>query len=132
LKVAEKNATNLGIDVQFSEMDFLSQQRNSLPAFDIIVSNPPYIPQKDRYTIKSNVLEYEPAKALFVPDNDPLVFYRAIADFGKQHLNPGGKIYVEINETLGHLTTRLFNENGYQTELKKDMQGKDRMIMAFI
>lgn len=129
LLVAEKNAKNLGVEVNFMQLDFLDPtQRENLPAFDIIVSNPPYITHRERYGMRANVLEYEPAKALFVPDNDPLVFYKAIADFGKKHLKPNGSIYVEINESLGELTGELFKQNEFKAELKKDISGKDRMI----
>jgi release factor glutamine methyltransferase len=129
LQVAERNATNLGVEVNFMQMDFLDPtQREKLPAFDIIVSNPPYITYRERYSMRANVLEYEPAKALFVPDNDPLLFYKAIADFGKKHLKPNGSVYAEINESLGKLTQELFIQNGFKAELKKDISGKDRMI----
>lgn len=129
LGVSKKNAELLGADVNFMHVDVLSEnERSKLGNYDIIVSNPPYVTHKERYSMKANVLEYEPAKALFVPDNDPLVFYRAIADFGKTHLNRDGSIYLEINESLGHLTSKLFDEKGYETELKKDLQGKDRML----
>ena len=81
--------------------------------------------------MNKNVLDYEPHIALFVPDNDALLFYKAIAQFSKNHLNPGGKIYVEINETMGEQTVQLFLQNGFNNvELKKDMQGKDRMVKA--
>jgi release factor glutamine methyltransferase len=131
LQVAERNAKNLGAEVTFLQLDFLDPaQREKLPAFDIIVSNPPYIPHRERYSMRANVLEYEPAKALFVADNNPLIFYHAIADFAKDHLIPGGFIYTEISESLGAETMELFQENGYQAQLKKDMQGKERMIRA--
>ena len=78
----------------------------------------------------SNVLQYEPATALFVPDNDPLVFYKAIAEFGKTHLNKSGAIYLEIHESLGEATMNIFQSAGYISELKKDMQQKDRMIKS--
>jgi release factor glutamine methyltransferase len=133
LQVAEKNAKNLGVEVNFLQMDFLDQtQSEKLPLFDIIVSNPPYITHRERYSMRANVLEYEPAKALFVPDNDPLVFYKAIADFGKKHLKPNGSIYAEINESFGDLTLELLRQKGFNAELKKDISGKDRMITAKI
>ena len=129
LQVAQKNATTLGVDVNFIELDFLQEeQRNKLPSFDIIVSNPPYIPIKEKIEMLPNVLQYEPATALFVPDSDALVFYKAIAAFGKNHLTKNGIIYVEINETLGEATASLFQLNGYNTEIKRDMQGKERII----
>ncbi len=80
--------------------------------------------------MQPNVLQYEPATALFVPDNDPLLFYKAIAEFGKTHLNKSGSIYTEIHEDLGEQTMAVFNSAGYTTELKKDMQQKDRMIKS--
>jgi len=129
LKVAEKNAANLGIDVKFLLLDFLNKEvRDRLTSFDIIVSNPPYVPEKDKNEMRPNVLKYEPATALFVPDNDALIFYRAIADFGKDHLSNNGVIYTEIHESSAEAVTELLKSNGYSTELKKDMQGKDRMI----
>jgi release factor glutamine methyltransferase len=133
LQVAEKNANNLGAEVKFLQLDFLDPlQRAKLPAFDIIVSNPPYIPHSERYSMRANVLEYEPAKALFVANSDPLVFYNAIAEFAKDHLIPGGFIYVEMNEILGSQTLELFRQDQFQAELKKDMQGKDRMLRAWL
>jgi release factor glutamine methyltransferase len=79
--------------------------------------------------MKKNVVEFEPATALFVPDNNPLIFYKAIADFGKEKLSPGGRIYLEIHENLGGKVKKLFQTGGYDPiEIKKDMQGKDRMI----
>ena len=93
-----------------------------------MVSNPPYIPVNDKSTMPRNVLDFEPDTALFVPDNDALVFYKAIADFGKAHLKKDGVIYAEIHESLGELTMDLFENNGYSTTIKKDMQGKERMV----
>jgi release factor glutamine methyltransferase len=131
LAVAKRNAATLGTEVNFILLDFLNvQQRNLLPSFDIIVSNPPYVPEKDSEEMKANVLKYEPPAALFVPDNDPLVFYKAIAEFGKEHLNTAGTIYCEIHESLGEAVVHLFNSYGFTTELKKDMQQKNRMVKA--
>lgn len=131
LLVAKRNATTLGVDVKFLHLDFLDKdQWKQFPSFDIIVSNPPYIPQKDAAQMQPNVLQYEPSTALFVPDNDSLIFYKAIAEFGKKHLNKGGAIYMEIHEDLGGSVANLFQSNGYTAEIKKDMQGKDRMVKA--
>jgi len=131
ISVAKKNASTLGADINFLHLDFLNaHQQKQLASFDILVSNPPYIPEKDKTHLQSNVLRYEPPQALFVPDKDPLIFYTAIADFGKDHLNKNGAIYVEIPENSGEVIIRLFQAKGYNTELKKDMQGKDRMIKA--
>lgn len=129
--VANRNASSLGVKVDFMNLDFLSAEaRNALPCYDIIVSNPPYIPEDNRNDIRRNVLDHEPPLALFVPSGDALLFYRAIADFGQAHLNKNGKIYVEINEFLGQETAALFHTAGYTTETRKDMQGKERMIRA--
>ena len=132
LKVANQNAETLGINVNFIELNFLNEpERETLPLFDIIVSNPPYIPRKDKEDMNRNVTDHEPATALFVPDNDALIFYKAIAAFGKNHLTRNGIIYMEINENLGEETAAMFQLKGYKTVIKKDMQGKDRMIKAF-
>ncbi len=130
LNVARMNADALNATIDFVPLDFLDpDQRKQLPHVDIIVSNPPYVPQSDKNEMKKNVLEFEPATALFVPDNDSLVFYNAIADFGKEKLNGNGNIYVEIHENLGEQVKNLFKLKGYSfAELRKDIQGKDRMI----
>jgi release factor glutamine methyltransferase len=131
LDIASKNAEILGVDIKFIQLDFLDTATwNNLPSFDIIVSNPPYVPEKDKEQMHPNVLQFEPATALFVPDNDPLVFYKAIAAFGKTHLNKGGAIYMELHEDLGEATIELLQSKGYTAELKKDMQLKNRMVMA--
>lgn len=131
LAVAKKNAEALHIPVKFLQLDFLdNKQWEQLPVFDIIVSNPPYIPVKDKTGMQRNVVAYEPATALFVPDDDALVFYKAIAAFGNTHLHKNGMTYCEIHEDLGEASSRIFSSAGYTAELKKDMQGKDRMIRA--
>jgi release factor glutamine methyltransferase len=131
LSLARENAQSLGMEVNFVEMNFLSaSERSILPAFDIIISNPPYIPEKDKEEMQPNVLNYEPFMALFVPDNDALLFYKAIAAFGKEHLKKDGSIYIEIHEGLGADVMQHFSNENYTAELKKDMQGKDRMVKA--
>ena len=80
--------------------------------------------------MQPNVLKYEPANALFVPDNDALLFYKAIAEFGKTHLNKSGSIYTEIHEDLGEATMNVFRHAGYESEIKKDIQQKDRMVRS--
>jgi len=131
LEVAKRNAASLGTEINFIQLDFLDRQQwEQLPSFDIIVSNPPYVPEKDKATMQPNVLHYEPSTALFVPDNDPLLFYKAIAEFGKTHLNKSGSIYTEIHEDLGEAIMNTFQSTGYIAEIKKDMQQKDRMVKA--
>lgn len=131
LAVAAKNAATLQTPVQFLQADFLNTGTwTSLPAVDIIVSNPPYIPHHNESSMLQNVLAYEPHLALFVPNEDPLVFYEAIARFAKEKLSPGGSIFVEIHEDLGAQTKALFESNGFKAEVKKDFQGKNRMVKA--
>jgi release factor glutamine methyltransferase len=133
LNIARMNADALQAAIDFVPLDFLNKEhQRQLPHVDMIVSNPPYVPEKDKTDMRKNVLDFEPSTALFVPDNDPLVFYSAIADFGKEKLNNGGSIYIEMHENLGEQVKKLFKEKGYHSiELKKDLQGKDRMIKAF-
>lgn len=131
LIVAKQNAMQYDAAIQFFHLDFLNEASwKTIPKVDIIVSNPPYIPEKDKTGMRDNVLKYEPHLALFVKDSDPLIFYKALAKFGRQLLKPGGRIYVEIHEDLPLEVSALFNKNGYETTIKKDMQGKDRMVKA--
>jgi release factor glutamine methyltransferase len=130
LTVARMNADQFETAIDFVGLDFLNAtERTQLPKFDIIIGNPPYVPQKDKDPMKKNVVGYEPHVALFVTDENPLIFYEAIADFGKEHLKPGGRIYLEIHEEIGIQVKDLFNEKKYtEFEIRKDMQHKDRMI----
>lgn len=131
IEVAKKNAVKYQIEIDFFALNFLDENTwNRLPSVDIIVSNPPYIPAGDKESMQNNVLLHEPHEALFVENNSPLVFYEAIAKAGKILLNPGGHIYVEIHKDMGEKTKMMFEEYGYQTILKKDLQGLDRMIKA--
>ncbi len=129
LSVAKQNALNLHAAIAFSKLNFLEEKNwKLLPVYDIIVSNPPYIKQSEERSMAANVLSFEPALALFVPDNDALLFYRKIALFGKDHLSKSGSIFLEINEALGKEVVTLYEEAGYTCELRKDLQGKDRMV----
>ena len=131
LKVARQNAETLNTEINFLQLDFLNEANwDQLPVFDIIVSNPPYIKQSEEASMSKNVLAFEPSLALFVPDEDALLFYRKIALFAKAHLSTQGFIFLEINEALGKEVIRLFKSSGYEVELRKDMQGRDRMIKA--
>ena len=97
--------------------------------FDLIVSNPPYVREMERPAMKRNVLDYEPPGALFVPDDDPMVFYHAIAGFSRDKLSDEGAVFVEINENFGRETEKLFRDYGFtNVELRKDIRKKDRMI----
>jgi len=132
LNIARINADALQATIDFVPLNFLDPgQRKQLPNVDVIVSNPPYVPQNEKTEMKRNVVEYEPSTALFVTDDDPLIFYKAIAEFGREKLNKDGRIYAEIHENLGEPVKGLFLSEGYQTvQLKKDLQEKDRMIKA--
>jgi release factor glutamine methyltransferase len=132
LGIAKQNAMLHKADIHFVHLDFLNEeQRASLPCFDIIVSNPPYIPIRDKNTMTANVTDYEPHLALFVEDNDSLIFYRAIADFANEKLSAHGKIFVETHENQSANVKKLFSVKGFSSvEIKKDMQGKERMLKA--
>ena len=133
LLIARRNGSTLDIRVDFQGLDFLDEgQQRQLPTVDIIVSNPPYIPHNNKDSMHANVLNYEPHNALFVPDEDALIFYRAIATFAKKRLYPSGTIYLEIHEDLGKDVIALFDNAGYKTELRKDMQGKERMVKVTV
>jgi release factor glutamine methyltransferase len=122
----------MSVDITLLQLDFLdADARNTLGTFDVIVSNPPYIAQAERATLHINVSMHEPALALFVPDNDPLVFYRALAAFGGQHLAVGGSIYCELDTAHAMETKELFIQAGYHPViLRKDINDNDRMLLA--
>jgi len=132
LKVAKTNAEKLNADVKFIQCDFLDRTSwEKLPLCSIIVSNPPYVKKSEASLMADRVKEHEPSTALFVPDDDALVFYKAIAEFAKINLKSNGKVFVEINEALGFETCIVFQEAGFgDVRLGKDMQGKDRFVIA--
>lgn len=99
--------------------------------FSIIISNPPYVMPIQKEQMQANVLSYEPEEALFVPKTDPLLFYRAIGDYAQQHLEPGGVVYLEINEVLGEETKTLLESYFAEVELRQDIHAKNRMIKAY-
>jgi release factor glutamine methyltransferase len=128
LEVARQNAATLGAKVEFLEGDLLGKIP-VLDPLDLIVSNPPYVPLRDQAEMHANVLNFEPHLALFVPDEDPFVFYRAIGIWGKQLLKLGGKLYLEIYENLAEELVQLLNSLGYdQVKVHQDLNGKHRMI----
>lgn len=131
LRVARKNAAAKNLDVHFHLFDILSPDVFPQAEFDLIVSNPPYIPLSDKEQMRDNVLKFEPWLALFVENDDPLCFYKAIAEFGCQYLKRGGYLYFEIHEEAGEPVSELLRSADYQDiQLRKDMQGKDRMIRS--
>ena len=130
LEVAGRNAVANGAVVTFCCQDVLSE---SLPEteVDVLVSNPPYIAEKEKASMERNVLDWEPGLALFVPDDDPLLFYRRIAEAGLRILSPKGRLYYEINRAYGKETVELLERLGYtEVELRKDLSGNDRMVKA--
>lgn len=132
LEVARLNAANNHVVVLFHRLNILMEEEyQRLPFYDYIVSNPPYIPLSDKSSMQPNVLEYEPHLALFVDNNDPLLFYRTIVNFSVTNLKKEGVIYLEIHEALAEPVQELLMEEGFlQIEIRKDMQGKERMIKA--
>ncbi|MBL0049565.1 MAG: peptide chain release factor N(5)-glutamine methyltransferase [Bacteroidetes bacterium] len=134
LHQAQTNARLNDVSIEFIRQDILNIDVSIdalATAFDVMISNPPYIRNSESRLMHKNVLEYEPHLALFVPDENPLLFYEAIATFAKKTLRLNGQIYFEINEALGGDVIKLLANKGFkQIELRKDLNGKDRMIKA--
>ena len=133
LQVAQTNALENNVNLNFYQADILDKTSTSTinSKFDIIVSNPPYVRELEKNEMHKNVLKYEPGIALFVSDKDPLVFYRAIANFAVKNLADDGRLYLEINQYLGKEMLRLLSEYNFKDiELRKDIFGNDRMVKA--
>lgn len=150
LHTARQNAVINEVKVEFIEQDILKVGKSGSPIspispedkstssleiqhsmFDIIVSNPPYVTLEDKLQMHQNVTGFEPHSALFVPEDDPLIFYKAIADYALEHLSPGGLLFFEINENFGKETVELLADKGFiDIELRQDMSGRDRMAKA--
>ena len=130
IETTKRNAILNNADVSVFHCDILNNHSEiNIPVLDVIVSNPPYVLMKEMKGMAKNVLDYEPELALFVPDDDPLIFYSRIAEFAVIHLNDGGSLYFEINEAFGNECSVMLREKGFsETEIKKDIHGKDRMI----
>lgn len=137
LKVALQNARSLNADIEFFSADILDIENVkdlfSLNSLDIIVSNPPYVRQSEKELMQKNVVAYEPHLALFVPNDDPLIFYRQIIKLSQHWLKPAGKVFFEINEALGKEIHLLFAKAGFvEIEIREDIHGKARMAKAVI
>jgi release factor glutamine methyltransferase len=131
LAVAALNASANKTPVNFLRLDILSAQPSEFPPCSIIISNPPYVRQSEKKLMRTNVLDHEPPEALFVNDDDPLVFYRRIASIADSSLPVNGKIYLEINEALGRETAELFKENGFKDiTVTEDINGRKRFLKA--
>ena len=130
LKKAKQNAILNKVDITFLEIDILKAKE--LPKkYDFIISNPPYVRELEKIEINNNVLQNEPHLALFVDDENPLIFYKKIADLAKQYLTKNGLLFFEINQYLGKETLEMLQQKGFKNiELKKDFSGNDRMIKA--
>jgi release factor glutamine methyltransferase len=129
LKLAQLNANNLNVSIQWMEQNILDTVALE-NAYDIIVSNPPYIPIREKESMQKQVVNFEPSLALFVPDEDPLIFYRTIAKMAKQSLSKNGQLFFEIHYDQGNAVLTLLNELNFHAELRQDGFGKDRMIRA--
>lgn len=132
LSLAAGNASINNLQVEFVCENILRPSgMTELPLCDLIISNPPYVTESEKRHIKLNVLDYEPHKALFVPDNDPLKFYMAICQFAAKHLSAHGTLVFEINEMFGKETVNLVKNQGFvHIELKRDFRGKERFVIA--
>ncbi len=127
-KVAMENGEALGLEVSWTEADILTTDPDG--SYDIIVSNPPYIPPSEREKMDTSALEHEPDTALFVPEDDPLIFYRRITEWGREALASGGHCYFEVNEYKADEVVKLLEELTYAVSLVNDLQGKPRMVRA--
>ncbi len=130
LQMAKKNAQSLHSDVSFFEFDILGLGSDeALPTADLFVSNPPYVLENERTKMKANVLDFEPTNALFVPDDQPLIFYQRITELAFTRLKPGGMLWFEINEAFGTQIIQLLDQSGMtQIALQKDIHGRDRFV----
>ncbi|MGM0566372.1 MAG: peptide chain release factor N(5)-glutamine methyltransferase [Bacteroidota bacterium] len=132
VEVTRKNARKYGMDIKIEKKDIFSASKHP-GKWDIIVSNPPYVTNAEKSRMRPNVLDYEPETALFVEDTNPLVYYKTIAGFALNHLAEGGLLFFEINEHYPEETLKLLKEAGFaDTELRRDMQGKPRMVKAAV
>jgi release factor glutamine methyltransferase len=129
LAIAEQNAASYHTEIEWIAQDIL-QTKQLKDRYDIMVSNPPYIPLREKVAMQKQVADHEPEIALFVPDQFPLIFYSKIAHIGKSALKPNGQLFFEIHYDQGEAIIALLNEMGYHAELKQDIFGKDRMVRA--
>ena len=131
LEVAKQNNEQLSASVHFEQHDILTYQATGEETFDLIISNPPYITESEKAEMETNVLAWEPSIALFVPDNDPLLFYRRIGELALRMLTPNGKLFFEINRAYGDATKQLLCNQGYKNiHIQKDLSGNDRFVYA--
>jgi release factor glutamine methyltransferase len=133
LEIAKKNSRTNDTDIDFYLCDIRDPvQWEKLAPVDLIVSNPPYIPQKQKAVLDKHVKDYEPALALFVPDEDPIMFYKIIGKFAIQKLRPGAAVFLEIHHDYAKDIVEWYTKSGFSVELKKDFSGNNRMIKALL
>jgi release factor glutamine methyltransferase len=130
LEIAKANAKALDAEVHFQKANILEEKEWPQQQFDIIVSNPPYIPVQESNMLDKNVTDWEPHLALFVPDNDPLLFYRKIAAFAQSQLQPGGSLYFECHQQFAGEVLTMLKKEGFAATLKRDLFGNERMVRA--
>lgn len=129
LEVAKQNAFQNKLEIDFFKADILIWENKSWANFDVIVSNPPYVRELEKERMQANVLEFEPANALFVTNSDPLIFYRRIGEFALKYLKNNGWLFFEVNEILGEEMTHLLQNLGFKNiQIRKDINGKNRML----
>ncbi|MEA4840805.1 MAG: peptide chain release factor N(5)-glutamine methyltransferase [Bacteroidales bacterium] len=134
IQIARENADLNKVDIDFSLRNILEfeQFEEMSGKWDVIVSNPPYVCESERADMGTHILHHEPDLALFVKDNDPLIFYRHISLYAAKNLRKGGGLYFEINSHLGEKTLQIIEQNGFDAELFQDLSGRDRMIRAIL
>lgn len=131
LEIARGNARDLHTKVAFKQLDILEKEPSK--SYDVIISNPPYVLNSEKLAMKDNVLDYEPHLALFVENNNPLLFYKRITELSAQYLNPNGRLYFEINEQFGNQVVELLKEHSFnEVKLYQDLNGKDRFVSGSI
>ncbi len=131
LDIAKKNGRIHNVKISYTLCDIRdNKQWEKIPAVDLIISNPPYIPEKQKKGLDKHVKDFEPGLALFVPDADPILFYRLIAEIAKKKLKPGGRLFLEIHHDYSDEIRDWYGGNGFLVELKKDLSGNNRMIKA--
>mgnify|MGYP001765724156 CR=1 FL=1 len=131
LSVARENSYKNSLDVNFFKADILNWNVSEWPVYTVIVSNPPYVTISEKKQMQRNVLDFEPETALFVEDDNPLLFYRSVAAFALEYLENGGFLFFEINENFGTETVTILNDQGFtEVQIKTDLQGKERMVAA--
>jgi release factor glutamine methyltransferase len=131
LEIAKKNADKQYVHIHFFQCDIRDQnQWGKIPAMHIIISNPPYIPEKQKQILEKHIRDFEPGLALFVPDDDPIIFYKLIGHLALQKLMPGGALFLEIHHDYAKDIMDWYEKNGFFLELRKDFSGNNRMIKA--